>query len=75
MHQIQKVFLTHNFNWQNKPTIAKIKNIKIRIPVKNKKFDIDKQKEIAKKHIAIENMRHTLEQELKNITNLKFEIS
>jgi type I restriction enzyme M protein len=75
LFEVQKEFLKQNFNWENKPTIAKIKNLIIKIPsYKDKKFDLSAQKEIAQKYKIIEKMKNTLNMELSKIKNYQFNV-
>ncbi|TAE69667.1 MAG: restriction endonuclease subunit M/S [Bacteroidetes bacterium] len=75
VYQLSNVFNQYNFNWQNKPTVAKIKDILIEIPIKiNGDFDIETQQQIAEKYQKIEEIKKQLEIEVKKITTIKVEI-
>ncbi len=74
LFEVQKEFLKHNFNWENKPTVSKLKDIKILIPVnRNDNYDLQAQKEIAKKYKKIEEIKKDINIELDKISETEIE--
>lgn len=64
-------FYEYNFNWENKPTIAKTKNIQIKIPI-DKKGDFSKeiQEKLAQNFSKIEFIKKSISMELDNLNKL-----
>ncbi len=74
-HTIENEFSKHAFDFGNKAGKGKIENIEILIPInKNKKIDIELQKEIAKRYEFIENAKLILKNELKKILDTHIKI-
>lgn len=72
--KVEEAFAKYKFNWENKPTVAKTKNIEISIPIKpNGKFDLKAQKEIANKYKKIEEIKQIIDKELKKIEETKID--
>ncbi|MCK5720487.1 MAG: N-6 DNA methylase [Thiomargarita sp.] len=72
LFEVQKEFKKHNFNWVNKPTIGKFKDIEIQIPVdKDGNFDLQVQTEIAEKHKKVETMKSAISLELDRIIEVE----
>ncbi len=75
LFKVQKEFLKHNFDWENKPTVGKLKNITILIPVnKNNEYDLRTQKEVAEKYHKIENIKTAINIELDKISETKINL-
>lgn len=73
--ELQRLFNQNNFDWEYKPTIARTKNLKIKIPITSSgEFDLQKQKEIAEKYRKIEEIKNTIKLELERIENIKVDI-
>ena len=71
-YEVQKEFKKHNFNWKNKPSIDKLKDIEIIIPInKNGKFDLKIQKEIAEKYKKVESIKSAINLELDKISEIE----
>jgi hypothetical protein len=74
-NKVAKEFQKHNFNWENKPTIGKLKNIEISIPInKNGEFDLEAQKQIAEKYKKIEDIKSAINLELDKIAETEISI-
>lgn len=76
-----KIMIQHKFfkkakwYWNNKLWNNQIQDIFLKIPIsKNWEFDLEKQKEIAKKYEKIEKMKKTLLEELEYLEKVKVEI-
>lgn len=75
LFELQKEFKEHNFNWENKPTVGKLKDIEIQIPVdQNNEFDLQAQKEIAEKYNKIQNIKSAISLELDKISETEIEL-
>ena len=75
LHTIQNEFNKQNFNWGNKATKEKIKNIEIPIPVNSKgEFNLEAQKEIAEKYASVEKIKEDLKNQMNNLLNIQIEI-
>ena len=69
--ELINVFVDHGFNWENKPTIGKIKNIELSIPVNEQGlYDIELQKEISGKHKKIQLIKKSIIGELDRISKI-----
>lgn len=74
LYALKKEFAFHHFNWENKPTIEKIKPIEIPIPINSKgEFDLDKQKEIAEKYRKVEEIKKAISAELEKISKIEMD--
>lgn len=74
LYVLKKEFAFHHFNWENKPTIEKIKPIEIPIPINSKgEFDLDKQKEIAEKYRKVEEIKKAISAELEKISSIELD--
>ena len=74
LNALKNAFAMHNFNWENKPTIEKIKPIEIPIPIdSNGKFDLSVQQQIAEKYHKIEQIKKNILEELDKISNIEIE--
>ncbi len=60
-----------DFSFTNKAGKTKIGKIKIKIPIKNNKIDIDKQREIAEKYKRVENLKSLVKKELLKFDELE----
>lgn len=67
-YSIEKEAVKYGFVFSNKAGKSKIKVMRIPIPVSEGKFDLEKQHEIAKKHIKIEKIKKELMDYLTEIT-------
>lgn len=71
--ELRKVFADYNFNWENKPTINKIKDIELNIPIdKNDNFDLIIQTEIAEKIKKINQIKKNISDEFIKINEINF---
>jgi type I restriction enzyme S subunit len=71
LYILQNEFKKHNFNWENKPTVEKIKNITIPIPyLPNGEFDIEIQQEIVEKYNIINELKTKAKEYEDQIKNL-----
>ena len=69
--ELISVFADHGFNWENKPTIGKIKNIELSIPINEQGlYDIELQKEISEKHKKIQIIKKSIIGELDRISKI-----
>ena len=74
-YEVQKEFKKHNFNWENKPTIGKLKDIQIMIPVDDENnFNLEMQKEIAEKYNKIEDIKSAIKVELSKISETEIQL-
>jgi len=74
LNELRNIFVTHNFNWENKPTIEKIKPIEILIPITSKgEFDLSIQQQIAEKYRKIEQVKKSIANELDKIASIEIE--
>ena len=74
LNELKNVFITHNFNWENKPTIEKIKPIEILVPITSKgEFDLSAQQQIAEKYRKIEQIKKSIANELDKIASIEIE--
>ncbi|MDD4111192.1 MAG: N-6 DNA methylase [Clostridia bacterium] len=72
--ELKKAFTEHNFNWENKPTITKIKNIELNVPVKNTGiYDLDYQIQISDKCKKIEQIKKNISLELEKISKTEID--
>lgn len=73
--EIEKRFKLLNFNWENKPTIDKIKNVEIKVPVdRNGTFDFQAQMYTAQINKKIEEIKFAITQQLDRISQTKIEL-
>ena len=71
LKELKEAFAEHSFNWENKPTVAKTKNIQIKIPVdKNGNFSIKIQKELASNFNKIEFIKRSIAAEFEKLNKL-----
>lgn len=71
LNEIRNEFNLHNFNWENKPTVAKVKPIKISIPIKpNGEYDIQVQNKIAVKYQKIQLIKDRIIEELDKMLDI-----
>lgn len=76
VYVIQNEFEKYNFNWENKPTVDKIKNIKLTIPtLPNGDIDIKAQEEIIEKYNLINDLKLKVVEYKQTIKNLKVTIN
>ncbi|MDR0303491.1 MAG: N-6 DNA methylase, partial [Chitinispirillales bacterium] len=74
LNELKNVFIAHNFNWENKPTIEKIKPIEISVPINSKcEFDLSAQQQIAEKHHKIEQIKKSISEELDKIASIEID--
>lgn len=72
LYALQREFAVYHFNWENKPTIEKIKPIEIPIPINSKgEFDLEKQKEIAEKYRKVEEIKKAISAELEKVSKVE----
>ena len=71
LKELKGVFAEHNFNWENKPTVAKTKNIQIKIPIdKNGNFSVKIQNELALNFNKIEFIKKSIIAEIEKLNKL-----
>jgi type I restriction-modification system DNA methylase subunit len=71
LKELKEVFAEHNFNWENKPTVAKTKNIHIKIPIdKNGNFSVKIQNELALNFNKIEFIKKSIAAEFEKLNKL-----
>lgn len=74
-YSLQTAFKRKNFDWTTKATIRNTQNIKINIPVlPDGKFDLETQKELAKKYQDIEQQRNIILSKVENFRDIKIVI-
>lgn len=74
LNELKNIFSFYKFNWENKPTVEKIKPIEIPIPINSKgEFDLEAQKEIAEKYRKIEQIKKSISTELDKIANIEID--
>ena len=74
LNELKNIFSFYKFNWENKPTVEKIKPIEIPIPINSKgEFDLEAQKEIAEKYRKIEQIKKNISTELDKIANIEID--
>jgi len=72
---LRREFVLYRFNWENKPSIAKIKLIKIPVPVTpSGAFDLAAQREIAERYRKIEQVKNAVMKELEKIKDTVVEL-
>lgn len=65
INELKKSFAEHNFNWENKPTVSKIRHILISVPVlKNGDYDLATQIDIASKIQKTDDIKSLIIKEL-----------
>jgi len=74
--ELRKAFVSCRFNWENKPSLAKMRLIKISVPVTpSGEFDLAAQKEIAERCRKIEQIKTAVRGELEKIQNTVVDIT
>jgi type I restriction-modification system DNA methylase subunit len=74
LNELKNIFVSYKFNWENKPTIEKIKPIEIPIPINSKgEFDLSVQKEIAEKYRKIKQIKKSISEELDKIAKIEID--
>ena len=74
-YEIEKQLFESGFSFLDKCGVAKIKRVKIAIPIdKNGKFDLQTQKEIAEKYQKIENIKSAINFELDKISETEIDL-
>jgi len=74
-YAMEKELAKQDFDFANKVGKNKIKDIEIKIPISPEgKFDLVKQKEIAKKYQQVEVIKKNMKTELGKIENIKVDI-
>jgi type I restriction-modification system DNA methylase subunit len=74
LNELKSAFIAYKFNWENKPTIEKIKPIEIPIPVTPEgRFNLSAQKEIAEKYRKIEQIKKNISEELDKIAKIEID--
>ncbi|MEO5893898.1 MAG: N-6 DNA methylase [Ferruginibacter sp.] len=69
VQELRSVFKTHNFNWENKPSLHRLKNIQFALPVlEDGEIDYNTQKEIADKIEKVGEIKRLILRELDKIT-------
>ena len=75
VYELTKLFEENKFSWENKPSLSKTKNLKIKIPINNKnEFCLEKQKVIAMNFEKINYVKNSLKKELEKYQTLAVEI-
>jgi hypothetical protein len=73
--ELQRAFKQHNFNWENKTSITKIRNIKLRVPVTEAgEYDYAAQEAIAEARRKIDELKLLVVKELDKMLQIKVEI-
>ena len=73
--EIEKKLLLGGFSFLNKCGVSKIKKVEISIPIdKLNKYDLEKQKELAKKYNKFKNLRSNITSIYQNIFKLKIQL-
>jgi type I restriction-modification system DNA methylase subunit len=74
LNELKNTFITYKFNWENKPTIEKIKPIEIPVPVNSTgEFDLSVQQQIAEKYKKIEDIKQSISLELDKISKIEID--
>lgn len=74
-YEMQKVLREHNFNWEYKPTIKKVNDLEVEIPITSAgKYDVKKQKEIVEKYNKIREIKIGIKTELERIENISVNV-
>jgi len=74
-YEIEKKLLLNGFSFLNKCGVAKIKTVEIDIPIdKHNEYDLNLQKEIAKRYETIYDLRHEMRAMYEGINNSEVEI-
>ena len=75
LYELRNAFAEHNFNWQNKPTVAKTKDVLLNIPIDSRGlFDLQAQKKISEKYKFVEEMKSELKNQIDIILKTEIEI-
>lgn len=70
LFQLRKTLKPLGFNWQNKASISRIKDVGLQIPIKKKgEYDLEKQNDIAKKQVSIYQIKEGIVQNLQNLND------
>jgi type I restriction-modification system DNA methylase subunit len=68
---LRDTFAEHNFNWENKPTVSKTKDITIKIPIdKQGNFSLKLQKELALIFTKTDYTQKSIAEEMVKLTKL-----
>lgn len=60
-HELRRIFSEHNFNWENKPTIGKTKDIELKIPINKKgEYSVEIQKQLSSNYTKIEYVKKSI---------------
>ncbi len=74
-YTLEKELAKYNFDFTNKASKGRIKDIKIKIPLNSQgNFDLAKQQEVAKKYQQIEEIKEKIKIDLEKIENTKIKI-
>lgn len=74
--EIEKQLFLNGFSFLNKCGVEKISGVEILIPIdKNGEFDIEKQKELAKKYLKIQKMKQELNGFFEDFEKIKVDFS
>lgn len=75
LYELRNAFAEHNFNWQNKPTVAKTKDVLLSIPIDSRGlFDLQAQKKISEKYKFVEEMKSELKNQIDIILKTEIKI-
>jgi type I restriction-modification system DNA methylase subunit len=75
LKELKEVFEEHDFNWENKPTVAKTKNIQIKIPVDKKgEFSENIQEKLAQNFGKIEFVKKSIAAEFEKLSKLNVQL-
>jgi type I restriction-modification system DNA methylase subunit len=68
---LRDTFAEHNFNWENKPTVSKTKDIAIKIPIDEQgNFSMELQKELALIYTKTDNTQKSIAEEMVKLSKL-----
>lgn len=71
LYELKKAFEEHNFNWENKPTVGKTKNIELKIPVDKKGgYSVEIQKQLASNYTKIEFIKKSIKSAFDKLNKL-----
>ena len=74
LNELKNVFIAYNFNWENKPTVEKIRLIEISIPINSQgEFDLPAQQQIAEKYRKIEQIKKSISEQLDKIASIEID--
>lgn len=75
VYELTQLFEENKFSWENKPSLSKTKNLKIKVPINNKnEFCLEKQKVIAMNFEKINYVKSLLKKEFEKYQTLTVEI-